>query len=97
MTQNELDGLRGQVQRCWTPPVGSSEANLVVAVRFTLNPDGTLNSRPATVEAPAHPMGPSLARSAERAVAMCAPYKLPADKYAAWSDIILDFDPRMSR
>ena len=31
--------------------------------------------------------------SAIRAVKMCGPYKLPVEKYDAWNDVIVTFDP----
>ena len=34
------------------------------------------------------------ADSAVRAVYQCQPYELPAEKYAVWRDMILNFDPR---
>jgi hypothetical protein len=94
MTQNEVDALIGQIKKCWNPPPGASEANLKVTIRFALNQDGTLNGRPQPVEAPAHPLGVSLARSAERAIMQCGPYKLPADKYQTWADVAATFDPK---
>ena len=33
------------------------------------------------------------AEAARRAVSRCAPYNLPADKYEAWADVIVNFDP----
>jgi hypothetical protein len=34
------------------------------------------------------------AESARRAVLRCAPYSLPAEKYDAWREVIINFDPR---
>lgn len=93
MTQNEVDALIGQIKKCWNPPIGSAEAHIKVTMRFALNQDGTVNGRPSAIEAPAHPLGPSLARSAERAILQCGPYRLPADKYSAWADVVADFNP----
>jgi colicin import membrane protein len=33
------------------------------------------------------------AESARRAILQCAPYSLPAEKYEAWADVIVHFDP----
>lgn len=93
MTQNEMDALMGQIKKCWNPPIGSAEAGLKVVIRFALAQDGSVNGRPAPLEAPAHPLGLSLARSAERAIIQCGPYRLPAEKYSVWSDVIATFDP----
>ena len=35
----------------------------------------------------------TLAGSAKRAVLRAQPYQLPADKYASWSEVIVNFDP----
>ncbi|MEJ1158137.1 hypothetical protein [Prosthecomicrobium sp. N25] len=94
MTQNEVDALVAQIKKCWNPPIGASEANLKVTMRFALNQDGSVSGRPQPIEAPAHPLGVSLARSAERAILQCGPYKLPADKYQAWADVAATFDPK---
>jgi len=41
-----------------------------------------------------HPAFEAAARAAQAAVEACSPYDfLPADKYAMWQDIILNFDP----
>ena len=93
MTQNEVDALIGQIKKCWNPPIGAAEARIKVTMRFALNRDGTVNGRPQPMEGPAHPLGPGLARSAERAILQCGPYNLPADKYSAWADVAATFDP----
>ena len=33
------------------------------------------------------------ATNERRAVSRCAPYNLPAEKYDAWADVIVNFDP----
>jgi len=41
MSMSEIDALRRQIERCWSPPAGAPEAeNLVVEVDLTINPDG---------------------------------------------------------
>jgi hypothetical protein len=96
MTQNETDAFIAQVRKCWNPPPGASEANIVVALRIRLNQDGSVQGRPTVggQTAPLHPLGPAVAQSAIRAVILCAPYTMPADKYAVWQDFIGDFDPK---
>ncbi len=94
MTQTEIDALIGQIKRCWNPPIGAAEANLTVALRFSLNQDGSLNGEPQIIQGPAHPLGPSLARSAQRALLMCGPYRMPSDKFATWQSVEATFDPR---
>ncbi len=90
-----VDWLRQQVERCWTPPTGVREAQkLVVRVHFTLNQDGSVLSGPDVLNPVADPLHQAAELSATRAVLMCAPYQgLPLDKYDAWRDVILNFDP----
>jgi len=94
MTQAETDGLIGQIKKCWNPPIGAAEAGLKVTMRFALNADGSLSGQPELIQAPAHPLGVSLAASARRALMQCGPYKLPSDKYSAWQKVEATFDPK---
>ena len=90
-----VDWLRQQVERCWTPPTGVREAQkLVVRVHFTLNQDGSVLSGPDVLNPVSDALHQAAELSATRAVLMCAPYEgLPPDKYDAWRDVILNFDP----
>jgi outer membrane biosynthesis protein TonB len=90
-----VDWLRQRVERCWVPPVGAREAeNLVVRVGFSLGQDGSVLSAPSVLNASGDPLFQAAAASAVRAVMMCAPYDgLPLDKYEAWREVILNFDP----
>lgn len=94
MSVSELDAFMGQVQKCWNPPPGASDANLVARIQVVLQPDGSLAATPQTIEAPSHPMGPAYANSAVRAIRMCAPYRLPPEKYDQWHDNVLTFVPK---
>jgi membrane protein involved in colicin uptake len=94
MSVSELDAFMGQVQKCWNPPPGASDANLMARIQVVLQPDGSLTQTPVTIEAPSHPMGPAYAASAVRAIRACAPYRLPPEKYEQWHDNVLTFVPR---
>ncbi len=95
MSANELDFLRTRISQCWTPPVGGIGADAIrVKLRLQLNQDGSLTANPTVMNADSSPFFQPAADSAVRAVAMCAPYELPVEKYALWRDIILNFDPR---
>lgn len=95
LSQNDLDGLRQQISGCWNPPVGAIEAeDLKVLIQFKLKRDGTVDGPPRTVNRSSHPMFRTAADSARRAVLRCQPYSLPADKYDAWQDVKVTFDPR---
>lgn len=95
MTQSELDGLRSQISRCWNPPIGAADAEgLLVRVKMYLNRDGTVASPPKVENSSSNPFFRAAADSARRAVLRCQPYSLPADKYDAWQEVIMNFDPR---
>jgi len=96
LSQSELDALRGQVSRCWSPPAGVSEAgSLRVSIRMQLDPSGGLEGRPVLVDGGGGtPIERAASEAALRAVIRCAPYQLPAEKYDTWSEVILNFDPQ---
>ncbi len=96
LSQSEMDALRGQIQRCWNVPAGAADAeNLKVSVQFRLDPSGALDGAPTIVSGGGGAgIERAAAESARRAVLACAPYSLPSDKYEAWSDVIVHFDPR---
>lgn len=96
LTISELDFMRQQVVRCWSPPIGVvNAAELRVVLMIWLRPDGTLSRAPQVKGG-----GLSLSSgqraandAALRAVRRCAPYQLPPEKYAIWQEIELNFDP----
>lgn len=96
LTQTEMDALRGQIQRCWNVPAGAMDAdNLKVSVQFRLDRSGGLENRPEIVAGGgADPVRRAAAESARRAIIQCAPYNLPTDKYDAWAEVIVHFDPK---
>lgn len=94
MSQTEIDALVGQIRRCWNPPPGAVEAGITVTLRFALNQDGSLQGGPVIAKTPDHPLAVPLANSASRALRMCGPYKLPAEKYAVWQQVEATFDPK---
>ena len=96
LSQSEMDALRGQIQRCWNVPAGAADAqNLKVSVQFRLDRSGAIDGAPTIVSGGAgQGIERAAAESARRAVLACAPYTLPSDKYDAWSDVIVHFDPR---
>lgn len=95
MTMSEIDALRARISQCWNPPVGGLGAQaLRVRLRLQLNRDGMLAERPQVVNRETSPFFQAAADSAVRAVMLCQPYALPAEKFALWRDMILNFDPR---
>lgn len=95
LSQSEMDALRGQVQRCWNIPAGALDGDtLKVSVKFKLDPSGALEGSPEIISGGGSSgVERAAAEAARRAVARCAPYNLPAEKYDAWADVIVNFDP----
>ena len=95
LSQSELDALRGQIQKCWSPPSGVSEAgSLRISIQMQLDPSGQLEARPQIVGGGGGSMMERVAgEAALRAVQRCAPYNLPADKYETWAEVVVNFDP----
>ena len=98
-TASEADLVRQQLARCWNVPAGARDArDLVVEIRIGVDPDGTV--RQATIVNQARlgtdPLFRAAAESARRAFfnPLCRPLHLPADKYAIWRDLIVDFSPK---
>ncbi|MEP9387219.1 hypothetical protein [Mesorhizobium sp. KR9-304] len=95
LSQSEMDALRGQVQRCWNIPAGAADAgDLRVSVKFKLDRTGALEGSPQIISGGGSAgVERAAAEAARRAVSRCAPYNLPAEKYEAWADVIVNFDP----
>jgi hypothetical protein len=91
--------VREQVMPCWKPPASDAPIAGAVRLRFRLDRKGAVIGLPAQV-GPTDQSGPNaaylglLANSGRRAILMCAPLRLPADLYEAWSEVEVEFDPR---
>ncbi len=95
MSQSELDALRGQVARCWNPPVGAAGAeDLAVRLQFNLSREGAVEGQMRVLNSSNNPAFNAAVSSAERAVLRCGPYALPVAKYEAWKTVVVNFDPR---
>lgn len=102
LTQSEEDNLRRQIEPCWSPPVGIADGDqLRVSMRFGLNLDGSIAQNPQVVNSGNLTSFPgnasafrAAASAAQRAILRCAPYQMPPEKYEAWRDVIVNFDPR---
>jgi colicin import membrane protein len=87
--------IRQGVQPCWRVLGGGQGADATaVRMRIQFNQDGTIRGEPQIMGGQSTAFFMAAAESAKRAVLQCQPYNLPADKYAAWQDVILNFDPR---
>jgi outer membrane biosynthesis protein TonB len=99
LTASELDMVRHQIARCWNVPAGARDAkDLVVEIKVIVDPDGTV--RQATIvdqgRLGSDPFFRAAAESARRAFfnPLCRPLHLPAEKYAIWKDLVVDFSPK---
>ncbi|MEL6435844.1 MAG: cell envelope integrity protein TolA [Pseudomonadota bacterium] len=95
LTQSEMDSLRGQIQACWNPPAGVLDAGqLRVSVQFSLDEGGRLSGRPSVRTSSGNRQADE---SALRAVQRCNVqndgFRLPPEKFAAWRDVVVNFDP----
>jgi TonB family protein len=92
LTQSEMDALRNQIQACWNPPAALDAADMKVSVRFKLDPSGMVEGRPSVTQSSGNTAADE---SARRAILICGQqgYKLPAEKYDAWRDVVVNFDP----
>jgi hypothetical protein len=94
VTLDEKDALRQQIERCWAPPTGVQGADdLMITLRIRLKPDGSLQAPPELTNSGNSPYFQVAAEAAMRAVRRCEPYSMPPEKYGAWREIILNFDP----
>ena len=96
MTMSEIDALRSQMMKCWNVPIGAPDPTaLVLRVKVFLNQDGSVAGMPQLMDTGSlsDPYFRAASESAIRAVKMCEPYKLPVEKYAAWSEVTVTFDP----
>ncbi len=103
LTATEYDRIKAHVEsRCWNTQsfIGAPEPEkLVVRVEFELNRDGTLAGNPTVlnqtqIAVSGNPFWRVAERAAITAVRECEPYDfLPENKYDAWREIILNFNP----
>jgi outer membrane biosynthesis protein TonB len=102
LSVTELDALNARFNQhmkpCWNMPAGIMDAHkMVVNLKITMLPDGRVQDVQITdtMRYSTDPGFRAAAESAVRAVRLCAPYDkiLPMDKYAAWREIDMDFDP----
>lgn len=98
VSMSEIDAVRQQISRCWNLPSGARDAqDLVVTIRATVAPDGTVTS--AVIDDRSKmgdPFFRAAAESAQRAMLnpACQPLKLPPQKYEQWKNLRLNFNPK---
>ena len=99
LTLSEEDALKAQIFGCWSIPLGLPyNENLLVRIKLSLKPDGTvINSEildHARINKPGQGFYKVLAESALRAIRLCQPLRVPSTGYERWKDLQLNFDAR---
>lgn len=97
ITASELGALREKLYKLWNPNCQvEGGAQVKVRVRIRLTPDGRLSAPAQDVDNLRSSSDPVVAAAAQRAVSAVgrgAPYtELNPEHYAAWRDLILNFD-----
>lgn len=86
--------LDGQLKSHWRLPAGGGGAETpIVAVKWRLKADGTLDGEPQILNPQNNPLFEVAAQAAIRAIKESQPFQLPAEKYANWRDNTWKFDP----
>ena len=92
--------IKQQITPCWKIQAGAKDAaNMQVAIRMRLNPDGSLGAVPKIQDQgrmTSDQFFRAVAESALRALRdpACVPIKLPYEHYEMWKEIVFTFDPR---
>jgi hypothetical protein len=100
MTVDLITLLQSEINRCWTrPEYGPHPERLIVRYQLFLNRDGSVAQAPkltpdSAAAVASDPYMRAAADAGRRAIYQCAPYRLPAEKYNLWRDIVFTFDPR---
>ena len=99
LTLSEEDALKAQIFGCWSIPLGLPyNENLLVRIKLSLKPDGTVINSEILDHARMNKPGPGfykvLAESALRAIRLCQPLRVPSTGYERWKDLQLNFDAR---
>ncbi|MES2498695.1 MAG: hypothetical protein V4618_21480 [Pseudomonadota bacterium] len=91
--------IASQVKPCYTIPAGGTDTTSIVSrIRLRLKSDGSIGVAPEVLGnigvTPANqPYVRQMNEAATRALQRCGPYKLPADLYEIWQDLIFTFRP----
>lgn len=96
LSQSEMDALRGQIQKNWSVISGIEGAEgIIIRVTMRLDQSGEIVGQPEVqATGGSEAARRTLQGSALRAVRKSAPFKgLPPDKYDAWSEVVVNFDP----
>jgi outer membrane biosynthesis protein TonB len=96
LSSTEMSAFQQRIRECWVIPPGAREGNITVKVRFQMNQDGSISGEPVVTNGPGDFLFETTARSTVAAIISCQNYDfLPLEKYDAWKDVILTFNPNM--
>ena len=97
LSQSEMDALRSAIAGNWSVIPGMEGASEVrIKVHMKLDPDGNIIGSPEVeaIGGTNEATRTALASGAKRAVMKSSPFtNLPKDKYDAWGEVIVNFDP----
>jgi len=96
LSMSEMDALRGQIQNNWSIIPGLSDAaDVRIQVKMQLDQNGDIIGEPeVTATGGSESARRALAGGARRAIMKSRPFKgLPPEKYDAWSEVVVNFDP----
>ncbi|RDJ08972.1 hypothetical protein [Rhizobium grahamii] len=97
LSMSEMDALRSAIAGNWSVIPGMEGASDVrIKVHMKLDPDGNIIGSPEVeaVGGTNEATRMALASGAKRAVMKSSPFtSLPKDKYDAWGEVIVNFDP----
>jgi TonB family protein len=96
LASSDIDAARNKITECWyVDPNATFTKDMIVDVRTTMSPDGSVLS--AEVVDKARAMNDTnyrkFALAAVRAVKTCSPLPMPAGKYDMWKVTTFHFDP----
>jgi len=99
LTISDIDALRQQLSKCWTPPSGVKNAEeIVVEIDLSLGPDAYIESakivdKERMLRDHTYKIAAEAALRALKHPA-CTPLRLPKEKYSLWKNFRLVFNPQ---
>ncbi|RAU20489.1 hypothetical protein CU669_18275 [Paramagnetospirillum kuznetsovii] len=100
VSMTEKDRIRAHIERFWNVPAGAKDADkLVVYIRVSVLPDGTVTDAQIQMGDPTMMLNPyyqAAADSARRAVKAASPLPIPLNKYDQFKDFTLAFNPKFA-
>ncbi len=94
LSPTDIDAFKYQMRKCWSVPAGAKNIHkITVKIRIFLAPDGRMLSQPVLLTSMRgrDSFFRTAAESALRAIRRCQPFKMPAEKYHAWKEMVLTF------